>query len=298
MMPARKKTSAPLEKELASHRKAIDTLDDELIALLTERSAIVEKVGQLKHKMALGGSFIRPGREAEIVRRVIHKTHSRISRPAMGLIWRLIISSSIAIEEEVSIASLSNPGNDECYWVAREHFGAFTSNRRFPTKADILREVLSRRATVGVLPLLDPDSLQPWWSRVTEEKKPPHVFARLPFVRLAPSAKPPIVAIGHVKPEPTRDDCSLWVIKADEMFPFKSISAHLRKAEIEHESLEQCRVIANPTLRYNLLSVPGFVNGHSPLVQKFLKKVNLHNTLPVPVEAFFLGAYANPVTAG
>lgn len=294
-MAKRKKSSPRLEKTLASHREAIDALDDRIITLLSKRSTIVEKVGQLKHKMARDDSFIRPGREAEIVRRIIRNTESHLSRPAMGLIWRLIIASSINIEETVSIASLSSPESDECYWVAREHFGAFTSNQRLPTCAEILREVVSKQVTVGVLPLFDRVSMPSWWCRAVEEKKQPYVFARLPFVRLAPSAKPPIVAIGHVTPERTRHDTSLWVIKMDEAQPFETALLALRKTKIEFEVLEHCRVIANPTLRYHLISVSGFLDNQSVEMQRFRQKANAANTMSTKVQVFFLGAYANPI---
>ena len=53
---------------LKSFRDRIDALDDELIALLAERSSIVQEVGRNKHKV--GAAVFRPEREVAIIERM------------------------------------------------------------------------------------------------------------------------------------------------------------------------------------------------------------------------------------
>ncbi len=65
----RQKTST--DTELAAFRRQIDEIDDKIIDLLIERTGIVGRVGELKRKAAPGRCPIRPGREAEMLRRIM-----------------------------------------------------------------------------------------------------------------------------------------------------------------------------------------------------------------------------------
>ena len=201
-MPTKKKDTT-----IPKLRKEIDTIDDRILDLLIERAGLVSEVGKLKPR-DLGKSIIRPGREAEMIRRVARKTKGPVSKAAVALIWRLIIASAINIEENAKVSALAVPGNRECYWLAREYFGAFTEMLQRPTIFEVLQDITDRTATVGVLPLMHTNAPRTWWSRLTETKNPPHVFARVPFIRLAHSQKGSIVAIGHVDPEPTENPTS------------------------------------------------------------------------------------------
>ncbi|MCB2081527.1 MAG: chorismate mutase [Hyphomicrobiales bacterium] len=297
MAPAKKgtqKSSAKAPVTLAACRTAIDAIDDQLVSLLADRQRIVEQVGQLKQKEANGHSIIRPAREARMVRRIVEKTEGIFSANAIALIWRLIIANAINTEEKTAIVSYSPPGEEECYWMAREHFGPFSDNTRTPTRMEVLRAVEEKQATIGVLPLLGTEMAHCWWADLVRENMGTRIFCRLPFVRRDPSSKLPVVAIGHVVPEDSGDDTSLWVITADETLPFETIGDALTNAGVIFEEWEHCRVMAQPVMRYNLLSLPGFVI-HSDSLTKALAQVNKANPQPVPVSATCIGAFANPI---
>src|SRR4051812_24910827 len=117
------------EKTLEACRAEIDAIDNSILELLSRRVGIVREVGALKQASAdLSGahkSFIRPGREAEMVRRIARQAHENLPQAAaLAQMWRLIIASAIDIEEGgASVATLSTDTNRECYWLAREYFG-------------------------------------------------------------------------------------------------------------------------------------------------------------------------------
>ncbi len=301
-MGATKKATAKVgnqimtDNELDSLRNSIDKIDDRLIKLLTERNNVVKQVGNLKARRGDGHSIIRPGREADMIRRIVEKGGAGFSSAALALMWRLIISSAINIEEDPKISTYSLPNNREAYWLAREYFGAFTPMEEHPTTAEVLSDILRRKATVGVVPLKDEGNSQPWWSRISSEKKPPHVFAKLPFVQMASSDKPVLVALGYVIPEPTAEDESLWVLKAPETVIFSWLEPLLKKAGIAFKTEANCRVLQVTTYQHYLIKMEGFVDQNDKRIKDFFEEANKEfGTETASIEMDFLGSYATPI---
>jgi chorismate mutase/prephenate dehydratase len=90
-------------------RSQIDTLDDELLRLLTRRMGLAREVGRLKGK----APAYRPERESEILRRM--PDHAR------G-VFREVISACRAVEQEIRVAYLGPQGTFSEQAV-RQHFG-------------------------------------------------------------------------------------------------------------------------------------------------------------------------------
>jgi chorismate mutase / prephenate dehydratase len=284
---------------LEQFRSEIDAIDNSILDLLAKRVGIVHQVGALKHAAGKQGSIIRPGREASMVRRMAHHNNPELPDPrALAQIWRLIIASAINIEEKSCVSSLSTETNRECYWLAREYFGAFTPSLERPTAAEVVQDVLENRATVGVIPLWLRDGAQPWWVRILSGDSSPKVFAKLPFIQLAPSAKVPLVAIGLVEPEDTGDDESLWVISAESKISFSEIELFLTEASIPYIFMENYRTVGMPTLHHYLFKIEGFMPEKDKRAQQ-LKKI-FHKHYPpekgISCAAHFLGSYATPIT--
>lgn len=300
----------PSDTGIDEMRQAIDRVDDKILAMLSERVAIVKQVGELKRKARSEiakekyRSIIRPGREANMVRRIAEKGDKEYPKAALAHIWRLIISSACHLEEETRVSTVARTTDPDTYWIAREYFGAFTPHVEHPYLMDVVHNVEERKSSVGVLPLWDNTSAQAWWSRILEEdENHPKVFARLPFVRTAPSEKSPLVAIGFVDPEPTGEDESLWVIKAEDTIATYTIEKLLKKVGFDFEIQGQCRVFGTPSRNHFLMCVPGFVDERDERVHHFLEAANGPDYDPADTEnakviAHHLGSYATPVILG
>jgi len=284
---------------LEEFRSKIDAIDDKILDLLARRANIVKQVGDMKRQKGNKKSIIRPGREAEMVRRIAnHPTGADnvFPRAAVAYMWRMIISSAISIEENPCISTLSMPSNRESFWLAREYFGGFTPMKQHPTMMEVIRDILEGKATVGVLPLLDQDSPQPWWSRLIEEKTAPKIFSRLPFIQMAPSQKTPLVGMGYVDPEETGDDESVWVVKSQEVVTLSTIENMMKGEGLEFELKGECRVLANPTNHQQLFIIKGFVNDKDKKIAKFVAKANeSYSKTSLPLSAHWLGSYATPI---
>ncbi len=290
-----------IDTTLEHFREEIDSIDNDILDLLAKRMDIVRQVGEYKHSSNARQSIIRPGREAEMIRRVVGKDIAKNNQQAaiLAYMWRLIIAASINIEERAKIVALCTDQEREAYWLAREYFGAFTPMEEFPTSAEILQKIEDREATVAVLPLSDATSSRPWWSRIEDKPRNPgpRVFARLPFIKMAPSVKTPLVALGYVEPESTKEDASLWVLKTEERVQYPDLEAILHKSGILFEKHEHCRIIGNPTYHLYLIKVEGFVSEQDSAMKKAInganKTLSTHGT---PISAQYIGSYALPIS--
>jgi chorismate mutase/prephenate dehydratase len=65
---------------IPEHRKAIDELDAQLVALLNERTKHVLEIGEIKRKA--GEEIYVPSRERQVFQRIIKKNTGPITMPA------------------------------------------------------------------------------------------------------------------------------------------------------------------------------------------------------------------------
>ena len=153
---------------LAAFRKHIDELDDNIIRLLAERIGVVEKVGAMKRSEAPGICPIRPGREAEQLRRIMRQFENirdDVLFPAAGAaLWRIIIGMSTSIEAApLKLSAFTPIGDRDLYWLAREYFGPFVSVVRQPQINRVIGDVMDGKASVGVVPVPRGSDATNWW---------------------------------------------------------------------------------------------------------------------------------------
>ena len=91
------------EKALSDVRREIDTIDDAIQDLLMKRTELVVQVAEAKARSASAaghGSFIafRPGREAEVLRRLAGRQKGRFPLKVVFRIFREVISTMTRIQ--------------------------------------------------------------------------------------------------------------------------------------------------------------------------------------------------------
>lgn len=159
-------------------RTEIDRIDDAMLALLMQRADVVERVGRL------GKTSYRPGREADVIRRLLRRHAGPLPARALCRLWREIFAANIAIETEFAI-SVCDTSHDGAYAAAaREHFGALTPLRVHRSPAQAIAEVSARTVTAAVLPMPVEEEAAPmaWWVPLLHRDEPRiHVVAKLPF---------------------------------------------------------------------------------------------------------------------
>jgi chorismate mutase / prephenate dehydratase len=138
------------EGPLRVHRDAIDALDREILARLSERAMHAKAIGALK---ADGGSPAwRPEREAQVLARVCEQNAGPLSDEAVIGVFRQVMSACLALEQRLRVAYLGPAGTFSHAAVARQ-FGTFVDAVPCATIDEIFRAGEAARTDYAVVPV-------------------------------------------------------------------------------------------------------------------------------------------------
>ena len=273
---------------LATLRQDIDEIDAAIHDLIMRRSRLVAEIAAAK-----GGSglFLRPGREAQVVRRILQRHQGNFPAEVLARIWREIISTFTAMQGPFSVAAFAPDGKPGLARLARDHFGSLTPVTRFSSEDAVLQAVTDKAATVGLLPLPGTSDAARWWCGLAAHGNQgrPRIIARLPFViseGTGPDSTEALV-VSLAAPEESGDDCSLLILEAD---------ATLSKGDLQAALLKACLSgSGNPALQngeLRLVELEGFLTENDPRLGA------LTGAEPAITRFWFAGSYARPLKVG
>jgi len=276
-------------------RRQIDEIDNKLHDLLMLRADVAAQVGAIK---ANGGNnadlFIRPGREAVILRRLAARHRGPVPKAAMVRLWRELMMDLLRVESPFVVA-VYVPEHLPAYWdVARDHFGTHTPLTAFETIGQVLRAVMESPNTMGVLPFPEEDDKESWWPLLrSNEPRQPRVFARLPFADTGSLRGPAVegLAIGRVVAEENGVDRSLLVLEAVPELSRSTVRHMMTDCGLEPLILHQRPAPADPSSTLFLAELSGAVAATDPRFEKVAAHLagGLKNVRS-------LGNYAAPMT--
>ncbi|MBE3134372.1 MAG: prephenate dehydratase, partial [Acidobacteria bacterium] len=110
-----------LRMELDELRNRIDQIDAQLVALLNERARCAVDVGRVKRD-AGQESVYSPGREREVLERVLAANKGPLADRTLLAIWKEMMSGSLSLEKAVKVAYLGPEGSFS-HLAALEKFG-------------------------------------------------------------------------------------------------------------------------------------------------------------------------------
>ena len=85
-------------EKLAECRRQIDAVDRRLLALLNERTQIVEEIGRIKQQLSL--PIYEPKREDDVFRNVTSQNHGPLPEDALKRIFERIIDEMRTIQRD------------------------------------------------------------------------------------------------------------------------------------------------------------------------------------------------------
>lgn len=182
-----------LEKQLGTQREEIDAIDIKLLDLLAKRAEHVKEVGRIKEANKIEGSFIRSGREAKMMRKIIAKGAGVMPKGAIFSIWRSIIGASLTMEGGLTIA-MPRSKSFKMHNLISEYFGTFVDYVICDSIPACLDQIDGH--TVAVMNANDN-----WWTLNLKDIK---VFAKL---------HDEMFALAKIKPEECGEDKTLIVSK-------------------------------------------------------------------------------------
>jgi len=139
--------------ELKKLRDTLDSVDDQLLVLLNKRMQTVHKVGELKAKS--GGAIYRPEREKEIINRLTDlstQSNGALNKLAIEAIFLEVFAVSRNLELPEKIAFLG-PRGTYTHQMAESRFGGTSEYVAMNTINGVFKEVSSKRAKFGVIPI-------------------------------------------------------------------------------------------------------------------------------------------------
>jgi chorismate mutase / prephenate dehydratase len=273
--------------DLQELRRRLDTIDDGLHDLLIERAEIISLVAD--HKRHESVSFYQPGREAEIIRRLVARHRGPLPVASLVRIWREMLAASLSLETPFAIAVYAPPEATGFWDLARDHYGSNTALSAYGSIGQVIQAVAEAQASAGVLPMPQEGEPNPWWRHLlSQDRNTPRVIARLPFGPHgnARSAGTDALVIGHAARQHTGSDRTLIATETAEIS-----RARILGLLAAHDLT--CTFFASCDQRdgaVDLIELDSFVLPTDPRIERFRVQLGtaLHRLLP-------LGGYAAPL---
>ena len=131
-------------------RNHIDTIDKQLLDLLSQRADLVHEVGLIKKRDGL--QIYAPDREDALLRKLVEMNKGRLPEKSIRAIYREIMSAALALEEDLKIAYLG-PEGTWTHQAAIKKFGHSVNYTAHSSFAEVFDDVARRRADYGVVPI-------------------------------------------------------------------------------------------------------------------------------------------------
>jgi chorismate mutase/prephenate dehydratase len=141
-----------MSEKLEQLRQRIDSLDEQIQRLVSERARCAQQVAEAKREAGSDVVFYRPEREAEVLRLVRQRNQGPLSDDEMVRLFREIMSACLALQQPLCVAYLG-PEGTYTQEAALKHFGHSVSLRPLAAIDEIFRDVEAGGADFGVVPV-------------------------------------------------------------------------------------------------------------------------------------------------
>lgn len=264
--PPANQPNSPQSNSLETVRVQLDTIDDQIHDLLMQRAEIIDDIRKAKgHNAKIA---LRPGREAQIIRRLLARHRGELPRQAMVRLWRELLAGTTAMQGNVTVAVCDTDANAGFTQLAREHFGVLTPLRAHRSPAQALADLSAGTAATAVLPLpSEADGpREAWWTALMQKDDPRiYVIARLPFWTSRPEGTPRVQAlvVGVSAPDASGEDRSFIGLECAADVSRNRLSGLLEAAGLKPVSVVLRRDAGSPDARA-LVEVDGMLGDDDP----------------------------------
>ena len=132
---------------LSELRERIDSIDAEMLRLVSERAQCAHEIGQIN-----AGALYRPEREAQVLRRVKELNPGPLPEEAVAILVREIMSACLALEKRLSVAFLG-PSGTFSEAAAVKHFGHAALTVACGSIDEVIRSAASGGTDYCVVPV-------------------------------------------------------------------------------------------------------------------------------------------------
>jgi chorismate mutase len=203
-------------RTLKELRDRIDAIDAAMHRLLIERGTVIASLIATKGTSRPGAAF-RPGREADMMRRMVARHEGALPLTTVEHIWREIITTFTRMQAPFDVAIDTSVEPERMCDLARFTFGFSVTLKPCPSAA----AVVARVAETGDLGLIARKAAGAWWRGLVGATAP-RLMALLPFIRAEKRpADLPAFVISPPLADPTPPDIAAFAVTVTG--PFKRI---------------------------------------------------------------------------
>jgi len=142
-----------LSNKLVEIRDSIDSIDDQMLELLSKRANCAEKVAEIKRESGEKDLwFYRPEREAQILNRMSADNKGPLANERITAIYREVISSCLALEQSIKVAYLGPKGTFS-QEASSKHFGHAVETVPMGSIKQVFTQVENGTVDYGVVPI-------------------------------------------------------------------------------------------------------------------------------------------------
>lgn len=276
-------------------RREIDAIDDQIHDLLMRRTDIVGRIGAVKSQEGATGLALRPGREAEIIRRIVSRHDGPFPLAVVVRIWRELLSAQTAVQGQYTVGVFA-PEDVAAYRdLGRDQFGAWVPIRKYQAVNQVVQDVWNGKISIGILPYPVGERTDPWWrSLVAFGDDIPRIIARLPFFESLDedSGQQTAVAIAKISPEPTGDDVTLVAIERLSDVSRDRLREDLIKSGLDAEWIASWQDPSEAGHALFLASIEDFLETRDPRIDVFRERLG-----EAAGRIMVLGSYPRPISA-
>lgn len=273
-------------------RREIDRIDDALHDLLMRRTQVVEQIGRAKSGSRV---FLRPGREAVILRRLAARHTGPLPITVITRMWRELIAGLTRLQGPYAITVWS-PEDRRGFWdVARDHFGSQTPMSAVSSVAAAIRSLTDGTASAAVVPMPAEDDSELWWPLLmSDDSKTPRVVARLPFFGRgnARGEDGDALVLAVLPHEPTGDDHTLVGIEVGEDISRGRLKDMLEQAGLLPTPFGAWLARTGAPGSFHLVEIADYVAADDPRLAVFARRVG-----EALIRQTLIGGYAVPLFA-
>jgi chorismate mutase len=210
--------SSPPAISLADLRADIDRIDTSMHELLMERGQVIERLIEVK-KTQVSGSAFRPGREAEMMRRLALRHKGLLPLDTAEGIWRVIIATFTWVQAKYRVHADISGGDGPMRDSARFHFGFTAAYLPHDDAKAVIAAVAGSAGDLGIFRIDQGASAGAWW-RALVGADTPKIIARLPFIeRPDHPAGTPVYVIARPIADAAVREVVLYVARVERWTP-------------------------------------------------------------------------------
>ncbi|MEX6506918.1 chorismate mutase [Jiella sp. M17.18] len=187
-------------------RAQIDAIDESVHRLLMQRAAVIDELIKVKGTAKKGAAF-RPGREADMMRRLAERHQGHLPLTAVEHLWREIISTFTALQAPFDVVVGAEQDQVAAMEVARFYFGFSVPMILCETPQDAVAAIEAGGDRLAVLPI--GTLAHPWWQGLETAQ----VVARLPFFTVEDrQAATPALVVAPPLADPVPPEIALYAV--------------------------------------------------------------------------------------